>query len=49
MVSTDQSQPVPQNSEGIEEARWVSKDEMLFLLKDSFQSIRDLLAPLISD
>jgi 8-oxo-dGTP pyrophosphatase MutT (NUDIX family) len=48
MISTDMSQPVPQSNEGIKEVKWASNDEVAFLLKDSYPSIQDLMAPLLN-
>ncbi len=48
MISTDDSEPVPQNNEGIKEVRWSDSDEVAFLLKDSYPSIQDLMAPLLN-
>jgi 8-oxo-dGTP pyrophosphatase MutT (NUDIX family) len=48
MITTDMSTPEPQASEGIDKAQWVNLDDIPFLLKDSYQSIKNLMAPLIN-
>ena len=48
MITTDTKTPVPQTAEGIELVKWADLDDIPFLLKSSFQSIRNLMAPLIN-
>jgi len=48
MISTDEAKPVPQTNEGIKEVKWADSDEAAFMLKDSYPSIQDLMAPLLN-
>ncbi len=48
MQSDDQNQPIPQLNEGIEEVRWVSRDQIADLIPKSYRLISEVIGDYLS-
>jgi ADP-ribose pyrophosphatase YjhB (NUDIX family) len=47
MTCKDSAKPIPQSSEGITEAKWMSKEEVKKIMNKIYPSLREILEPLI--
>jgi len=43
MKTDSDNELIPQLEEGIEEAKWMKRDEVIEALKDSYDSLKDLI------